>query len=58
MNYLLFKDLDILKDRVKEINTALAILNQVGFPDGFVVKLLQSEKDKLIAEIIEEEKYL
>lgn len=58
MNYLLFKDLDILKDRVKEIEAALAILNQVGFPDGFVAKLLQIEKTKLQAEIAEEEKYL
>lgn len=58
MNYLLFKDLDNLKDQVKELESALAILNQVGFPDGYVVKLLQNEKARLTAEIGEEEKYL
>lgn len=59
MNYLLWADSEGLKDHLKEVESALAILKQVGFPqDGVVANLLLKEKQRLSAEIASSEAYL
>lgn len=58
MNYLLWADLEGLKDNLKEVESALAILKQVGFPEKYVVNVLQEERKRLMANLAEEEKYL
>lgn len=59
MNYLLWKDIDGLKDHLKEVESAQAILKQVGFPqDGVVANLLQKEQARLKQDIEAEERYL
>jgi hypothetical protein len=59
MNYLLWADADGLKDHLKEVESALAILKQVGFPqDGVVANLLLKEQTRLKEEIASQEAYL
>ena len=58
MSYLLWSDIEGLKDNIKELESAIAILKQVGFPEGFVVNMLHKELTTLSQSLKEEEKYL
>jgi hypothetical protein len=59
MNYLLWADAEGLKDHLKEIDSALAILKQVGFPqEGVVAAMLLKEQKHLKEEITSQEAYL
>ena len=58
MSYLLWRDLEGIRDNLKEVESALIILKQCGFPEKYVVNVLQEEQKKLFLVLKEEEKYI